>query len=400
MLRNRAGRLAFVPPRFGPEVIGGAEAVLREAAGGLADRGWEVEVLTTCAADHVTWENVYPPGTSSDGAVIVRRFPVTCDTAGTARVAVEAGLLAGQPVTLSQQERWMNDGPRAPDLFDHLLDGAERYRAIVFAPYPSWTTFACGQVAPERTLLMPCLHDEPMAWLELFSSLFSGARALWFLTEPEHDLAHRIHGDLPAHRVLGAGVDVPAGYDPDGFRRRHRMAGRFLLYAGRREGGKGWEALLAALGRSAARQALPLPLVTTGVGAVSPPAALADQVVDLGLLPAVERDSAFAAAAAYVQPSRLESFSRTTMEAWLAGTPVLADGGSEVSRWHVERSGGGLLYDDEHELAECIRFVAEAPDAAMAMAEAGRRYVLDSYRWPGVLDRLEAAIDEWFPCAS
>ena len=40
--------------------------------------------------------------------------------------------------------------------------------------------------------------------------------------------------------------------------------------------------------------------------------------------------SAFAAADCYLQPSRYESFSRTIMEAWLAGTPVIANAGSDV----------------------------------------------------------------------
>ncbi len=59
---DRTGRLAFVPPRFGAEVIGGAEAVVREMATGLAARGWDVEVLTTCARDHFTWANEYDGG--------------------------------------------------------------------------------------------------------------------------------------------------------------------------------------------------------------------------------------------------------------------------------------------------------------------------------------------------
>ena len=55
-------RLAFVPPRYGPDVVGGAEPVLRQIADGLADRGWTVDVLTTCARDHYTWANEYPAG--------------------------------------------------------------------------------------------------------------------------------------------------------------------------------------------------------------------------------------------------------------------------------------------------------------------------------------------------
>ena len=56
------GTIAFVPPRYGPGVVGGAEAVLAEAARGLRDRGHPVEILTTCARDHYTWANEFPTG--------------------------------------------------------------------------------------------------------------------------------------------------------------------------------------------------------------------------------------------------------------------------------------------------------------------------------------------------
>ncbi|HSH23879.1 MAG TPA: hypothetical protein VK975_07450, partial [Acidimicrobiales bacterium] len=79
-LTDRRGRLGFVPPRFGPDIVGGAELVVAELSRGLADRGWEVEVLTTCARDHFTWANEVPPGVEDiDG--ILRRFPTVAPAA-------------------------------------------------------------------------------------------------------------------------------------------------------------------------------------------------------------------------------------------------------------------------------------------------------------------------------
>ena len=97
--------------------------------------------------------------------------------------------------------------------------------------------------------------------------------------------------------------------------------------------------------------------------------------------------------AAYVQPSTNESFSRTIMEAWLAETVVVASGASDVVTWHCERSGGGLVYADELELGQCLRFVAEAPEKAAQLARKGRDYVLANYRWPSVLDAMERSLE-------
>jgi glycosyltransferase involved in cell wall biosynthesis len=259
---------------------------------------------------------------------------------------------------------------------------------------------ACSAVAPDRSVLWTCLHDEPYAALDVFRPMFTDVAGLLFQSGPEHDLAHRLTagiegGDLAPHAEVGCGVEVPATYDPDGFRARYGVRGRFLLYAGRREGAKGWEALLDAFAAATVRHDLPFSLVTMGSGPVRPPAAVADRVVDLGFLPDADRDSAFAAAEAYVQPSRYEAFSRTVMEAWLAGTPVVANAGSDVVAWHCRRSGAGLLYADADELARHLRFLADAPDRAARLAAGGRAYVLERYRWDAVLDRIEAALGAW-----
>lgn len=398
-----ARRLALVPPRYGPDVVGGAETVLRQVAHGLAGRGWDVEVLTTCARDHYTWANVEPAGeaaeTTATGATVrVRRFPMVLDTPGRERARVEALLAAGEVPSLADQETWMNDGPRSPELFHHLLDHAEGYQAVVVSPYPFWTTFASAAVAPERTLLRPCLHDEPYARLELFEPVLTGSAGVWLQTEPELELYRQVSRPPAQTRIVGEGVDVPDGYDPERFRRRFDLDERpFVLYGGRREGAKGWERLLDAFADAVRKEDLDLTLVTFGVGEVHAPPDLPGRVVDLGFIDDATRDDAMAAASAYLQPSALESFSRTVMEAWLAGTPVIANGAGAVVRWHVERSGAGLLYDDDAELEQALRFVAEAPDAAAALAAPGRDYVLDHYTWPTTLDRMEATLEEWFP---
>jgi glycosyltransferase involved in cell wall biosynthesis len=100
-----------------------------------------------------------------------------------------------------------------------------------------------------------------------------------------------------------------------------------------------------------------------------------------------------AAASVYLQPSLMESFSRSIMEAWLAGTPVLARTGSEVVHWHLEQSRGGEEFDSALDLARALRGLVEDPASAGAMAARGRRYVLANYTWPPVLDRIEAELN-------
>jgi len=399
------GTIAFVPPRYGEGVVGGAEAVLTEMAHGLAGRGWDVEVLTTCATDHYTWANHFPAGTTRDGDVTVHRFPIVKDTDGARRAELHARILAGERLTISEEQLWVNDSMRVPELWHHVLDHGHRYRAIVLAPYMFWTTFAVGQIHPGRTILMPCLHDEPEARLRIFQPLFGGARGIWFLSEPEAELAAEVFALPRRTAVVGAGMALPERYDPEGFRRRHRIEGPFVYYAGRREGAKSWPELVDAYAEVRRTRGLDLTLVTSGIGPVDVPDEHPyDGIVDLGFISEEERNDAMAAATAYVQPSALESFSRTVLEAFAAGTAVVANGAGAVVAWHIERTGAGVTYENRHQLVEALAAVAEHPRAFDALAQGARGYVEQHYRPDVVLDEVESLLRAWTPevdpCAS
>jgi glycosyltransferase involved in cell wall biosynthesis len=387
-------KLAFVPPRFGPGVLGGAEAVCREAAFGLAARGHDVEVITTCAIDHYTWENELPEGTSLEDGMVVHRFPVLRHYSRPALKA-QLSIHAGNIPDMDHQVSWLGFQFGAPALFEYIMRYGQRYDAIIFSPYMFWTTSVCVPFVGQRAVVIPCLHDELYARLEVLRPVLADPQLVWFLSGPEHLLAHRLGPVATRHSVTGAGVPVPSSYDPGGFMERHRLERPFVLYAGRREQEKGTGLLLEAFAGAVQNGDLDVDLVTIGKGKLAdlgvhqPPAG---RVIDLGFVSDEERNNAFAAATAYVQPSRMESFSRTIMEAWLAGTPVIGLAESEVVAWHLGRSGGGLTFTDAKELASQLRFIGSKPEAASEMAAAGRRYVVENYTWPTVLDRMEASL--------
>jgi glycosyltransferase involved in cell wall biosynthesis len=388
------GRLCFVTPRYGDGVVGGSELVLAEAARGLAQRGYDVQILTTCARDHYTWSNHFPEEVFDDRGLTVRRFE-TVRPRSTARfAALEAQLADREKLAPGDELAWVAGRFEVPGMYRWLREHGADFDAIVLSPYLFWTTVHGAALHPERTIVMPCLHDEPAARLRVVSSMLSQCAAVWFLSEPEHQLGHRVANLSPGHAVVGAAVEAPDRYEPEEFRRRHGLERPFVLYAGRREDGKGWRSLVTGFGAAVLRHELPFDLVTVGVGVPYVPREIADRVVDLGYLEPDELPDAFAAASAFMQPSPNESFSRTMMEAWLAGTPVIATAASEVLTWHCERSGGGLTYGDAFELAQCLAFVAAEPAGAAGLARRGREYVLEHYRWPVVLDAMQRSLEQ------
>jgi glycosyltransferase involved in cell wall biosynthesis len=385
-------RIAFVPTRFAPGIVGGAEAATRHTALGFAARGWDVEILTTCAVSHYTWANDLPAGTTTEEGLTVRRFANVFGGAPEGRRAQEK-IQAEILPTLDEQVAWLSWRFATPGLFEHLLRHGSSYRAVVFAPYLFWSTTVCMPAVADRAVLLACLHDEFYARLDVVRPVWRDAARVWFLSQPEHELAHRLGPVAPAHTVTGLGVTAPSGYDPQRFRRRHGLSRPFILYAGRREPEKGWDWLVEQFRDAVGHHGLDLDLVSIGAGDVHPPPDIASRVIDLGVVSDEDRDDAMAAAVAYTQPSRMESFSLSIMEAWLAGTPVLAIEGSEVVGWHCRRSGGGRTFADGRELAAHLHELTAAPAIRADMAARGRRYVVDNYSWPVVLDRMERDIE-------
>jgi hypothetical protein len=68
-------KIAFIVQRCGREVNGGAEAHCLTMAGKMKEL-WDVEILTTCAVDYITWADYYPERVENIDGVPVRRFHV------------------------------------------------------------------------------------------------------------------------------------------------------------------------------------------------------------------------------------------------------------------------------------------------------------------------------------
>lgn len=389
---GRARRLAFVVPRYGADVVGGAETLVRGLAERLALGGAPVEVLTTCARDHHTWRNVLPPGTSREAGVVVRRFPVRLRD--TRRHSwLQQRILRGSRLRPREEARWAEESGTSAALFDHLARHGPDYDLVCFAPYLFGTTLRGVPLVPGRAVLIPCLHDEPFAHLGVVRDAFRACRGFIFNSPPEAALADKLYGigDRPAG-VVGLGFDPAPPADADAFRRRHGLEGPLLVYLGRKEAGKNVPLLIQYALRYRAMRRVDLTLVLAGDGPVTAPPGTAG-VRDLGYLDPAAKAAAYAAATVVCQPSVNESFSIVLMEAWLAGTPVLVHARCPVTTHHVFQAGGGLAFEDFYEFAEALDVLLEDRQRRGRLGSQGRAYVEAVYSWPAVTARLHETLE-------
>jgi len=390
-------KLAIVVPRYGPGIVGGAEMLCRDYALRLHAAGHSVEVLTTCARDHFTWRNELPAGLHVVEGVPVRRFPVTVAKDHGAVTMLHARLDAGFPLDAAGERRWVENTGYSELLLAAIAEVAPHVDAVLFAPYLFAATVFGARVAPERSLVIPCLHDEAYARFAIVQDTLRGVAGLVFNSAPERDLAARLLGDdMPRHRVVGVGFDEPAPLDAAAWRQRTRVDGDLVAYAGRREIAKNFPLLLRWV--TAYDQGLsrcgPVTLVAMGSGEIRAPRSARDVVRDLGFASQQEKLEAFAASVATAQLSLNESFSYVVMESWLAGTPCIVHADCAVTRTHCEESGGGLWVREAEAFAEALDRLRRDGGLRGRLAAAGGRYVRSEYAWPAVLARLESAVRE------
>jgi glycosyltransferase involved in cell wall biosynthesis len=409
-------KIAFIVQRYGAEILGGSEYHCRLIAERMAAKH-DVDVLTTCARDYITWKNEYPEGTDRIRGVTVRRFANT-RTRDIQRFNQYSDWIFHSEHTRDDEMRWLEEqGPWCPSLVDYLGRHHRSYDALIFFTYLYAPTVLGLGIDPGRSILVPTAHDEPAIHLGIYRDLFAQATAVAFNTEVEkHFLKTTFEMRLIGEETVGCGVDllqdeaVQPHDEPEdeeeahkqlpphlrargtSFRRRHRLHGQFLLYGGRIDAGKGCEELIEYF-TSYKEQGGDATLALMGVKLMQIPEV--PWVKFAGLLSERERLQALEAATIVVVPSPFESLSLLALEAMAVGTPVLCNARAEVLVEHCRSSNAGLYYQDRDEFIECTRLLLADDRLRERMGRNGREYVKRNYRWDVIMskyDRLIAAL--------
>jgi glycosyltransferase involved in cell wall biosynthesis len=417
-------KLAFITPRYGGEIAAGAEHACRLLAEQLSLRH-DVEVLTTSARDRQTWKNEYGEGADRVRGVLVRRFAVNQPHDAPALREFSDRILAA-PRSRAEEMDWVRRlGPSAPGLVEHLKRQHRSYDALVFFSLIHWTTVHGMAVAPERSILFPCLRLSPVLRFALWSDVVSSARAVGLVSGAERKLLRSFLGvNITREELVGVGIDpshrqayprhqqdpadepvvddqasdqAEAGTEEDDeradrgipFRRRHRLYGPIVLYGGRVEPDNGCEEMLEYFDTYAASDG-DTSLVLMGVKMMKVP----DEpyVRQAGVLPDRERMVAYEAADVTIAPGLDDPLALSVLESFAVGTPVLTSARNDAAVEHCRRGGGGLYYRNRDEFVEALRALMTRSKLREQLGESGRQYVRQFYRWEAVLGRFERLV--------
>jgi len=377
-------KLAVVVQRYGQAINGGAELHARYIAEHLA-RHADVEVLTTCATDYVTWRNEHPAGTEQVNGVPVRRFRVAHE-----RDPQKFGRRSHQvflrPHSLSDELKWLDaEGPASTALIAHLRRRSADYDFCIVFSYRYYHAYHGARAAAPRTILVPTAERDAAVGLSIFPPVFRGVRALMYNSPEERAMIQAVsRNDNVPGVVVGIGSEVPQAPQAARFRQKYDIRTPFAIYVGRIDENKGCKELFDFFGSYLRDGGGRLSLVLIGHSLL--PIPQHPRIRHVGFVDDVDKFDAMAAADVLIMPSYFESLSMVALEAWALGRPVIANARCDVLKGQCVRSNAGLYYRSRDEFVEALHAIEQHRWLSASLGRNGRQFFKEHYDWP-VIER-------------
>jgi glycosyltransferase involved in cell wall biosynthesis len=406
-------KIAFIVQRYGLEVNGGAEYHCRVIAEKLKDL-YEVEVLTSCAKDYLSWKNEYFKGDSIINGVTVRRFAVKESRNpkkfhSLSRQLISKRKLYQKTLRLfglltafekiqtadniqKSEEKWVKyQGPNVPSLINYLTENHSNYSALIFFTYLYYPTVFGMDVVPEKSILVPTAHDEPPIYLNIFKAFFKKPAAILYNTSSEkHFVNQQFHNEDIFSEIVGIGIDPPKDIISQSIDHILKPEDPFLIYIGRVDPSKGCKVLFDYFLAYKKASNNNLKLVIVGELFMDAPAD--PDIILTGFVTDDIKASLLLKAKALIIPSLYESLSLVTLESMAYGVPVIANENCEVLKDHINNSNAGFLFSDYDGFKNAINTIANPDFDTIILSENAKKYVTDNYSWSVTIEKYQKAI--------
>lgn len=376
--KHDPSRIAVVSIRYGDDFVGGAETSLRCMATTLRQSGHHVEVFTTCTRSESHWSDDYDQGKVLVDDIPVHRFPITAHDAVRHGDVFRQIVQANGRVSAETEASYLADSLRSEGLLNALRQRIGEFDWILVGPYLFGQTYAIAREFAEKTILVPCFHDEPLARLSVWRKTYREVRGIFFHSGAEQRFAEIELGlNHPGSFCMGSVIDTNSQGDPQRSRSLAETERPYVLYCGRYSAQKNLPLLLDFARRYEQDHPGRFTFAFMGEGPIAIPRE--SWACNLGFLDERSKRDVLASAAALIQLSTCESLSLTALEAWAEGTPVVGHSGASVLREHMKCSGGGQLVDDYASFAATLDDLWQNPDRWQMFGSKGRAFVHERY---------------------
>jgi len=408
-------KIAIIVQRYGHQVNGGAETHARMIAERLNVK-YDVTVLTSRALNYQTWEPELPEGECFENGIRIIRFnhPPKGSTKKLHQfnrkirgrhLKQKFFRFIGEPkwfevlfpqvkVTKKDYQSWLElQGPTMRELTQYLIDNKKEYVAYIFMTYLYYPTAFGVQAVPEKSILIPTMHDEPPAYFGLFQKVMSAPSWIFFNTKAEQEFSEKLFNIKSNNKaIVAVGIDaINKDIDPS-VKEKFGINKPYLIYVGRIDKAKGCDMLYQYFQDFLKEQQPNLELVMVGKNMMG----IDDcaSTIFTGFVTDEEKQQLMKQAQALIIPSKYESLSLVLLESFACKVPVIANGECQVLKDHIELSGGGWAYEDYTEFKKAVLALLSDHEDVEEKRKLGYEYVTCNYTWEKVMEKFDYAIQD------
>ncbi len=408
-------KIGIIVQRYGKQINGGAESHARMIAEKLSVQ-FEMTVLTSCAINYHSWESELSEGESYEGNIRILRFKSDRimsrkEDAYLSRKIRERHLpqkfyrWLGKPkwwykifpqaeVTKMDYQKWLEtQGPYTPGLIDYLKQNEEEYVAFIFFTAVYFPAAVGVMEFPEKSILVPLMHDEPVAYFPVFRAVMASPRWILFNTYAEQRFCEKLYPiQLTNKKIVAVGIDIPDDTIDKDVLAAFKIDKPYIIYLGRIDVQKGCDTLLLYFQNFLDSISADMQLVFVGKDAMN--IKPSQSIILTGFISDKDKEQLLKQAEALVVPSAYESLSLALLESFACKIPVIANGKTEVLKDHIDKSGGGWCYENEEDFINIMNEINQNKEEKILKGKKGYQYVTSNYTWENVLKVYDEAIKD------
>lgn len=378
-------KILIVTSLFTGKSLGGTDRHTLELAKLLSTQ-YEVTIATTNSSDYITWRGDLQEGEYQFDNIKIHRFKAEKQRNIKKFNRLYSTLIKKNNLTKEDCSNFIyQQGPIVNNLVKYIQNSTLLYDLFLFVGYMYYPTIYSLPIVKEKSILIPALHDEPVAYFPIYKEILTDDIIYAFNTIDELTLFNKIFNFIPKkNNVIGINISKVNELEVDN--RFKSIDFKFILYIGRIDNGKGISELINYFKQWKFKHNSDIKLLLSGKGDTS--ISTEDDIIFTGFITESEKDFLIQKSIFLINPSSLESFSLVIMEAWKLGKAVLVSSKSEILKKHCIRSNAGLYYNDYESFEKVINLMISDTELLVKLGENGKRYISMNYSSEMILSKF------------
>jgi glycosyltransferase involved in cell wall biosynthesis len=378
-------KILIVTSLFTGKSLGGTDRHTLELAKILSIQ-YEITIGTTNSSDYITWRGDLQDGEFQFENIKVQRFKAEKQRNIKKFNRFYTSLLKKNNLTKEDCSNFINQqGPIVNNLVKYIQSNILNYDIFLFIGYMYFPTIYSLPLVKEKSILIPALHDEPVAYFPIYKEILTDDIIYAFNTIDELALFNKIFNFIPKKNNV-IGINISRVNELENENRFKSIDFKFILYIGRIDNGKGIPELINFFKHWKFKNNSDIKLILSGKGDSS--ISTDDDIIITGYITETEKEYLIQKSILLINPSSLESFSLLLMEAWKFEKAVIVNSKSEILKNHCIRSNAGLYYSDLESFEKVINLVINDNELLVKLGENGKKYISMNYSSEIILNKF------------